>query len=104
MLIRAFEQVSGLSGAALYYGTVDDFAEKNLNELRDGLSGSGLKVTAHTGKRPAEQELLGVAGSRPGAVIAVSTSSMSAAPNVLGSTTDRLVRSQTHPVLALQSR
>ena len=103
-LVRAIEPVAGLGGAARYYGTVDDFAEKDLNEVRDELSGSGLKVTAHTGKRPAVQELLGVAGSRSGSVIAVSTSNLSAETNVLGSTTDRLVRSQTHPVLAVPAR
>lgn len=103
-LVRALDAVSGLSGAARYYGAVDDFAQNDLNEIRDGLSDSGLKVTTFVGKRPPEQELLGVADSRPGSVIAVSTSSMSAAPNVLGSTTDRLVRSQTHPVLAVPSR
>ena len=103
-LVRAVDPVSGLGGAARYYSAVDDFAEDDLKELKEELSGTGLKVTTHTGKRPAEQELLGVADSRPGSVIAVSTSSLSDAPNVLGSTTDRLVRSQSHPVLAVPSR
>ncbi len=100
-LVRAVDPVAGLGGAAKYYGAVDDFAEDDLKSLRDELAETGCKVTTHVGKRPAEQELLAVADSKPGSIIAVSTRSLSAELNVLGSTTDRLVRSQTHAVLAV---
>jgi nucleotide-binding universal stress UspA family protein len=103
-LVRAVTPVTGLGGAARYYNTGDEIAETDLKQLQSELAGTGLTVTTFVGKRPPEQELLGVAGSRMGSVIAVSTSSLSAEPNVLGSTTDRLVRSQTHPVLAVPSR
>lgn len=101
LLVRAVEPVAGLGGAAKYYGTVDDFAETDLEDLRQKLASTGLKVTTHVGKRPPEQELLNMADSRLGSVIAVSTSALSTEVNVMGSTTDRLVRSQTHPVLAV---
>jgi nucleotide-binding universal stress UspA family protein len=101
VLVRAVEPVAGLGGAAKYYSAVDDFAEDDLKSLQKELSATGLTVTTHIGKRLADQELLGIAGSRSGSIIAVSTSSISGQPNVLGSTTDRLVRSQTHPVLAI---
>ena len=101
--MRAVEPVSGLGGAAKYYSAVDDFAEDDLKSLQKELAATGLTVATHIGKRLADQELLGIAGSRSGSIIAVSTSSISGQPNVLGSTTDRLVRSQTHPVLAIPS-
>ena len=101
VLVRAVEPVAGLGGAAKYYSAVDDFAEDDLKKLQQNLADTGLTVTTHVGKRPADQEMLGVAGSRRGAIIAVSTTSMGSQPNVLGSTTDRLVRSQSHPVLAV---
>ncbi len=101
VLVRAVDAVSGLGGAARYYSAVDDFAEDDLEQLRDELAGGDLKVSIHVGKRPPDAELLGVAGSKPASVIAVSTTSLGDTPNALGSTTDRLVRSQTHPVLAV---
>ncbi len=101
VLVRAVEPVDGLGGAAKYYSAVDDFAVDDLESLRGQLSATGLPVSTHVGKRLADQEMLGIAGSRRGAIIAVSTTSMSGKPNVLGSTTDRLVRSQTRPVLAV---
>lgn len=100
-LVRAVDPVAGLGGAAKYYSAVDDFAQDDLKELREELARSGLKVTTHVGKRPPEQELLGIADSRTGSIIAVSTRSLSSELNVLGSTTDRLVRSQSHVVLAV---
>lgn len=100
-LVRAVDPVAGLGGAAKYYSAVDDFAEDDLKALKDELAGTGCNVTTHVGKRPAEQELLAIADSKPGSIIAVSTRSLSKEVNVLGSTTDRLVRSQTHPVLAV---
>ena len=103
-LVRAVEPVSGLGGAAKYYSAVDDFAEDDLKALRDELAGSGCNITTHVGKRPPEQELLAIANSRPGSIIAVSTSSLSSQVGVMGSTTDRLVRSQTHAVLAVPER
>ncbi len=101
VLVRSVDPVAGLSGAAKYYSAVDDFAEDDLKALRDELAESGCNVTTHVGKRPPEQELLAIADSRLGSIIAVSTRSLSSELNVLGSTTDRLVRSQTHPVLAV---
>ncbi len=101
VLVRAVDPVAGLGGAAKYYRAVDDFAEDDLKALRNELAESGCKVSTHVGKRPAELELLAMADSRPGSIIAVSTRSLSAEVNVLGSTTDRLVRSQTHAVLAV---
>ena len=101
LLVRAVDAVAGLGGAAKYYGTVNEFAEKDLEELRDELSSTGLKVTTHVGKRPPEQELVSMADSRLASIIAVSTTALSAEPNIMGSTTDRLVRSQTHPILAV---
>lgn len=101
LLVRAVDPVSGLGGAAKYYSAIDDFAEDDLKELRAELAGSGLNVNIHVGKRPPEQELLAMADSRLGSIIAVSTSGLSSELRVLGSTTDRLVRSQTHAVLAV---
>ncbi len=101
LLVRAVDPVAGLGGAAKYYSAVDDFAEDDLKELREVLAGSGLNVNIHVGKRPPEQELLSMADSRLGSIIAVSTTNLSTQVNVLGSTTDRLVRSQTHAVLAV---
>ncbi len=101
VLVRAVDPVAGLGGAAKYYSAVDEFAEDDLDKLRDELASSGLNVSTHVGKRLPEQELLAIADSRLSSIIAVSTRSLSAELNVLGSTTDRLVRSQTHPVLAV---
>jgi len=101
VIVRAVEPVSGLSGAAKYYSAVDDFAEEEMKKLARELAKTGCKVTTHVGKRPPEQELLAVAGSRPGSIITVSTRSLSSEVGVLGSTTDRLVRSQERPVLAV---
>ncbi len=101
VLVRSVDPVTGLGGAAKYYSAVDDFAETDLNSLRDELASSGLNVKTHVGKRPAELELLAIADSQLGSIIAVSTRSLSAEVNVLGSVTDRLVRSQTHAVLAV---
>lgn len=101
LLVRSVDPVAGLGGAAKYYSAVDDFAEDDLKQLQKELSSSGLKVNIHVGKRPPEQELLAMADSRLGSIIAVSTTNLSTQVNVLGSTTDRLVRSQTHAVLAV---
>lgn len=101
LLVRAVEPVAGLGGAAKYYGTVEDFAEDDLEELQKELASTGLTVKTHVGKRPPEQELVTMADSRPASIIAVSTTALSTEPNIMGSTTDRLVRSQTHPVLAV---
>lgn len=104
VLVRAVDPVAGLGGAAKYYRAVDDFAEDDLEKLRDELIETGLKVTSHVGSRLPEQELISMADSRLGSIIAVSTRSLSAELNVLGSTTDRLVRSQTHAVLAVPEK
>ena len=101
VLVRAVEPVAPLGGAARYYGTVDDFAQEYLSGIKQSLAGSGLNIRTHVGKRTAEQEITGVAGSRPGAIIVLSTSGLSGRPHVLGSTTDRVVRAQSHPVLAV---
>ena len=101
VLVRSVEPPSPLSGAARYYGTVTDFAEQYLRDLQAGLSKEGLTVSIHVGSRGAEAELLGVAGSRPGSIIVLSTTGLTGTPGVLGSTTDRVVRSQSHPVLAV---
>jgi nucleotide-binding universal stress UspA family protein len=103
-MVRAVEAVAPLGGAARYYGAVDDFAKEYLAKLKDELASTGLRITTHTGKRPPEQELLGVAGSRPGSIIVVATSGLSGKSGVLGSTTDRLVRAQSHPVMAVPAR
>lgn len=102
-LVRAVEPVAPLSGAAKYYGAVDDFAEDYMDKIKLELADTGLNVSVHVGKRSPEQELLGVADSRPGSIIVVATSGLTGKPGVLGSTTDRLVRTQSHPVLAVPS-
>jgi nucleotide-binding universal stress UspA family protein len=101
VLVRAVEPVAPLGGAARYYGTVDQFAQGYLDDIKKTLAGSGLHIRTHVGKRAPEQELLGVAGSRHGSIIVLSTTGLTGRPNVLGSITDRVVRSQSHPVLAI---
>ena len=104
LIVRAVEPVAGLSGAAKYYSAVDDFAEEDLDALAAELSKNGCNVTTHVGTRPPDIELVALADSRPGSIIAVSTTSLSSEIGVLGSTTDRLVRNQSHPVLAVPGR
>ncbi len=104
LIVRAVEPVAGLGGAAKYYGAVDDFAEDSLEELAADLKARGCKVTTHVGQRPPDIELTTLADSRPASIIAVSTTSLSAEVGVLGSTTDRLVRNQSHPVMAVPGK
>ena len=100
-LVRAAGPPAPLGGAARYFGTVDNHAGNYLANIKGSLASSGLRITTHVGRRPAEQELLAAASARPGAIVVLSTSGLSGAPGVLGSTPDRVVRSQACPVLAV---
>ncbi|MEX0763257.1 MAG: universal stress protein [Dehalococcoidia bacterium] len=102
VLVRAAAPPDPLGGAVRYYGTVDDHAERYLQDVAAELAVHKLNIVTHVGTRPPEQELLAAADARPGSIIVLTTRGMSGKPNVLlGSTTDRVVRSQSHPVLAI---
>ncbi len=102
VLVRAVLASDALSGAARYYGAVDEFAERHLAGVAEALRLRGFKVAARTGHRPADQEILAAADSWPGSLIVLSTRGMTGRTKlVLGSVTDRVIRSQRHPVLAI---
>lgn len=102
VLVRAVVPSDALSGAARYYGAVDEFAERHLAGVAEALRLRGFKVASRTGHRPADKEILAAADSWPGSLIVLSTRGMTGRTKlVLGSVTDRVIRSQTHPVLAI---
>ena len=104
VLVRSSPPPDPLAGAARYYGTVEQHSEKYLDATRANLEATGLVVTSRSGTGLAEKEIVGVADSRPASIIVLSTRGLTGKPNVLGSTTDRVVRSQTHPVMAVPAR
>jgi nucleotide-binding universal stress UspA family protein len=102
VLVRAVQPPDALAGAARYYGTGPDNAERYLAGFAETLRQRGFKVATRTGHGTPEQELLAAADSWPGSIIVLSTRGMSGRPNlVLGSVTERIIRSQRHPVLAI---
>lgn len=102
VLVRAVQPPDALAGAARYFGTGSDNAERYLAGFAETLRQRGFKVATRTGHGTPDQELLGAADSFAGAIIVLSTRGMSGRPNlVLGSVTERIIRSQRHPVLAI---
>lgn len=102
VLVRAVQPPDALAGAARYYGTVEEFAERHLASAAENLRQRGFRVATNTGHRPADQELVAAADARTGSIIVISTRGMSGRPDlVLGSVTERIIRSQRHPVLAI---
>lgn len=102
VLVRAVQPPDALAGAARYYGTAEEFAERHLAGAAENLRQRGFRVATNTGHRPADQELVAAADARPGSIIVISTRGMSGRPDlVLGSVTERIIRSQRHPVLAI---
>ena len=78
--------------------------EDYLEALEEEIKGEAVDVSIHVGHRTPEQELLGIADARPGSIIVLSTSGATGQAGILGSTTDRIVRTQSHPVLAVPAR
>ena len=102
VLVCAVQPPDALAGAARYYGTAEEFAERHLAGAAENLRQRGFRVATNTGHRPADQEIVAAADARPGSVIVISTRGMSGRPDlVLGSVTERIIRSQRHPVLAI---
>ncbi len=102
VLVRAVLPADSLSGAAKYYGAVDDFAERYLAGIAETLRQRGRKVATRTGHKAPDQEVLAAADSWPGSIIAMSTRGMTGRVNLmLGSVADRIIRAQRHPVLAI---
>ncbi len=102
VLVCAVHPPDALAGAARYYGTAEEFAERHLAGAAENLRQRGFRVATNTGHRPADQEIVAAADARPGSVIVISTRGMSGRPDlVLGSVTERIIRSQRHPVLAI---
>jgi len=99
ILVRSEEPPAPLGGAARYYGTVDEHAEHYLSKVASDLVGEGLSAGIALGGRSAEVDIVAAADARPGSIIALSSSGLTGRPNVLGSTTDRIVRQGGHPVL-----
>jgi nucleotide-binding universal stress UspA family protein len=102
VLVRALMPPDPLSGAARYYGAVEDFAERYVAGIAENLRQRGLRVSTRTGHQSADRELISAANSHPGSIIVLSTRGLTGrATLVLGSVTERVVRSQLHPVLAV---
>jgi nucleotide-binding universal stress UspA family protein len=99
ILVRSEEPPAPLGGAARYYGTVDEHAEHYLSQVASELVSEGLSAGIALGGRSAEVDIVAAADARAGSIIAVSSSGLTGRPNVLGSTTDRIVRQGGHPVL-----
>lgn len=99
VLVRSEEPPAPLGGAAKYYGTVDEHAEHYLNGVAGELREEGVRTSVVLGRRSAEADIVAAADARPGSIVALSTTGLTGAPNVLGSTTDRIVRQGKHPVL-----
>ncbi len=102
--MRSSPPPDALAGAARYYGAVEQHSEEYLDATRANLEATGLAATSRSGAGLAEKEIVGVADSRPESIIVLSTRGLTGKPNVLGSTTDRVVRSQTHPVVVIPAR
>ncbi len=102
VLVRAVMPPDALGGAARYYGAVDDFAERYVAGIVESMRRRGLRVSARTGHRSADRELVAAADSFDSALIVLSTRGLTGRPDlVLGSVTDKVVRAQRHPVLAV---
>ncbi len=102
VLVRALLPPDSLSGAARYYGAVDDFAERHLAGVAETFRQRGFEVATRTGHRLADQEVLAAADGWPGSIVVLSTRGMTGHPNmVLGSVTERVIRRRSHPVLAV---
>jgi nucleotide-binding universal stress UspA family protein len=102
VLVRAVLPADTLTGAAKYYGAVEDFAERYLAGIAEALRQRGFKVSTRTGHRRPGEELLSAADSWPGSMIVLSTRGLTGRPNLLlGSVTEQVIRSSRHPVLAI---
>ena len=102
VLVRAVLASDALSGAARYYGAVDEFAERHLAGVAEALRLRGFKVAPRTGHRLADQEILAAADSWPGSLIVLSTRGMTGRTKlVLGSVTERVIHSKRHPVFVV---
>jgi nucleotide-binding universal stress UspA family protein len=102
VLVRAVLPADALSGAARYYGAVEEYAERYLAGIAEVLRQRGFKVSTRTGLKAPDVEILSAASSWPGSVIVLSTRGMTGRPNlVLGSVTERVIRSRQNPVLAI---
>jgi nucleotide-binding universal stress UspA family protein len=102
VLLRAIQPALPLGGAASYYQSPSDIALNYLREVADGVRQSGLKVTCQVLLGPADTEIIKAANGLERAVIALCTRGYSGRKEwVLGSVTDRVVRSTMHPVLVI---
>lgn len=102
VLVRAIEPALPLGGAASYYQSPSDIALSYLREIAEGLGQAGLKVSCEVLRGPAEREIVKAATGRPSAVVALCTRGYSGRKDwVLGSVTDRVVRSTPCPVLVI---
>lgn len=102
VLVRAIEPALPLGGAASYYQSPSDLALNYLREVAEGLRQAGHKVSCEVLLGPADREIVKAVTARPSAVVALCTRGYSGRKDwVLGSVTDRVVRSTPCPVLVI---
>ncbi|MFW6174680.1 MAG: universal stress protein [Chloroflexota bacterium] len=102
ILVRVAEPVSTLGGAAKYYGLVDDHARHYLQRVADEITRDGVEVQHDVRAGRAQRELTRCADEHPGSLMVLSTHGWSRRGDwALGSTTDRIIRAATHPVLVV---
>lgn len=105
VLVRATDRPVTLGGAASYYQSPSDVAMEYLRKAAAPITELGVKTRCEVFVGPADQELIKAADREDSAIIALCTRGLTARTGwVLGSTTDRVVRSARHPVLVIPPR
>lgn len=105
VLVRATEKPVTLGGAARYYQSPADVAMEYLKKVAVQVGELGLRTRCEVFSGPAEQELVKAANGEESAIIALCTRGFTGRTGwVLGSVTDRVVRSARHPVLVIPPR
>ncbi|MBI4219302.1 MAG: universal stress protein [Chloroflexi bacterium] len=102
LLVNAAEPALPLSGAASYYQSPAQLAMRYLTGIAEELRKGGMEVECDVKVGSAEKEIVEAADREDSAIIALSTRGLSGHKDwVLGSITDRVVRSARHPVLVI---